>query len=341
MKKYTVITTVNKPTEGIRLFLDTDFIVVIVGDKKTPPDYRDLSNVVFLDVAKQKELFPELSNIIPYNHYCRKNLGYLYAVSQGADLILDTDDDNIFEADSLMQISSIIEGVEISSKRKWVNVYSLFSESTVWPRGLPLDEIHSGEITVGETVNRFCPIQQYLVDDDPDVDAVFRLVFNGQRIVFNREHEDVIITKGNWSPFNSQATIFFKEAFPLLFLPTTVPSRVTDIWRSFVAQATLWKHGYELAFRKPIARQERNFHNLINDFKEEFTCFIRNNDLIETLEVNGDNKIHSGTFSVTDTARHFLSELVREGFLGRKEDLSSKLWHKSLNQAISKSSVVN
>ena len=48
MKKYVIITTINKPTEGIRLFLDTDFNVVIVGDEKTPSDYRDLSNVFFL-----------------------------------------------------------------------------------------------------------------------------------------------------------------------------------------------------------------------------------------------------------------------------------------------------
>ena len=73
MKKYVVITTINKPTESISLFLDSDFEVVIVGDKKTPSYYHDL-DLAFLDVAKQKELFPYLSELIPYNHYCRKNL---------------------------------------------------------------------------------------------------------------------------------------------------------------------------------------------------------------------------------------------------------------------------
>jgi hypothetical protein len=286
-------------------------------------------------------MFPELSDLIPYNHYCRKNLGYLYAISKGADLILDTDDDNFFDMDSLMQIDSEVEGVKISSNRKWINVYSLFSKSTVWPRGLPLDEIHSGEITVSERVNLFCPIQQYLVNGDPDVDAVFRLVFNDQNIVFNREHDDVILNKGNWCPFNSQATIFFKEAFPLLYLPTTVLSRVTDIWRSFVAQATLWKHDYELIFRKPIAQQKRNFHNLIDDLKEEFTGFLRNNDLIETLERSGDKEIHNQIISISETASYYLSVLVRDGFLKSKENLSSKLWHKGLNEAFSESRTVN
>jgi hypothetical protein len=339
VKKYIVITTINPITSGVKSLLDNDFHLVIVGDLKTPNDYQGLKDVFFLDIAKQKELFPGLADLIPYNHYCRKNLGYLYAVSQGADLILDTDDDNIFDPDSLMQIAPEVEGIEVNSNRKWINVYSLFSEATIWPRGLPLNEIHSGEITSGDKVNRFCPIQQYLVDDDPDVDAVFRLVFNGQRIVFNRENDDVILSKGNWCPFNSQSTIFFKEVFPLLYLPTTVPSRVTDIWRSFVAQATLWKHGYELVFRKPIAYQERNPHNLLNDFKEEFFGFIQNSDLIETLELN-DNEIIGDSHSLANTARHYLSVMIKKEFLESKEDQISQLWYKTLSESILNSKVI-
>ncbi|ETN70754.1 hypothetical protein NECAME_14556 [Necator americanus] len=31
---------------------------------------------------------------LPYNSYARKNIGYLYAISNGAEWIYDTDDDN-------------------------------------------------------------------------------------------------------------------------------------------------------------------------------------------------------------------------------------------------------
>ncbi len=340
MKKYIVITTINPITLGVKSLLDNDFNLVIVGDQKTPNKYQDSSGIFFLDIATQKELFPDLADLIPYNHYCRKNLGYLYAVSQGADLILDTDDDNIFDRGSLSMLDRNVRGVLVKSKTKWANVYSLFSQSTVWPRGLPLDEIHSSGIITGETVHRFCPIQQYLVDEDPDVDAVFRLVFNRESVLFDKEKDDVILTKGTWCPFNSQATVFFKEAFPLLYLPTSVASRVTDIWRSFLAQAALWQHGYEVAFRKPIARQERNFHNLLDDFKEEFSGFVQNRDLIERLELSGSDLIENSTL-LGDTALHYLTVMVKEGFLEREENLSSKLWHKALNEAISKSSTIN
>ena len=166
---------------------------------------------------------------------------------------------DIFNIDSFLStLDSEVKATLVNSKTKWANVYSLFSDSIVWPRGLPLDEIHSNQMVTGKTINRFCPIQQYLVDNDPDVDAVFRLVFKDKSIVFHKDKDDVILTKGTWCPFNSQATIFFRNAFPLLYLPTSVTSRITDIWRSFVAQVVLWEHDYEVAFRKPIARQERN-----------------------------------------------------------------------------------
>ncbi|MBH30518.1 MAG: hypothetical protein CMG71_00835 [Candidatus Marinimicrobia bacterium] len=338
MNKYVVITTINKPTEGIKRFIDSDFKVVIVGDQKTPSDYRDL-DVVFLDVGTQKNMYPQLHDIIPFNHYSRKNLGYIYAASEGADMILDTDDDNIFNIDSLFStLDSEVKATLVNSKTKWANVYSLFSDSIVWPRGLPLDEIHSNQMVTGKTINRFCPIQQYLVDNDPDVDAVFRLVFKDKSIVFHKDKDDVILTKGTWCPFNSQATIFFRNAFPLLYLPTSVTSRITDIWRSFVAQAVLWEHDYEVAFRKPIARQERNPHDLLNDFNEEFSGFVQNKDLIELLESSSFGPDVST--SLADTALHYLSVMINKSFLDEIEKPVARLWHKMLRENVLDSRVI-
>ena len=35
-----------------------------------------------------KKLFPELSDLLPYNHYCRKKLGYLYAIKKVLDELI-------------------------------------------------------------------------------------------------------------------------------------------------------------------------------------------------------------------------------------------------------------
>lgn len=42
------------------------------------------------------DFFPAFSiaSELPFKSYTRKNIGYLYAISQGAEWIYDTDDDN-------------------------------------------------------------------------------------------------------------------------------------------------------------------------------------------------------------------------------------------------------
>jgi len=63
------------------------------------------------------------------------------------------------------------QAVSTIADQGWVNVYRYFSSANIWPRGLPLDEARApvpayGSLPFEEIV---CPIQQGLVDDDPDV----------------------------------------------------------------------------------------------------------------------------------------------------------------------------
>ena len=51
-----------------------------------------------------------------------------------------------------------------------------------------------------------------------------------------------------------QATVLLRPAFWSALLPTTVPGRVSDIWRSYVAQPILWASGYRLGFTAPTVR---------------------------------------------------------------------------------------
>jgi len=50
---------------------------------------------IVITTMAQRDQYPELADLLPYHHYCRKNIGYLYAIRQGADCILETDDDNL------------------------------------------------------------------------------------------------------------------------------------------------------------------------------------------------------------------------------------------------------
>src|SRR5258705_7967900 len=95
LTKYIVITSIFKPTEAITAFAGLrDHHLVVVGDKKTPAGWQH-ANCTYLSVDDQASLAASLANVIPFNHYGRKMLGYIYAMRQGADIIIDTDDDNI------------------------------------------------------------------------------------------------------------------------------------------------------------------------------------------------------------------------------------------------------
>jgi STELLO glycosyltransferases len=69
-----------------------------------------------------------------------------------------------------------------------------------------------------------------------------------------------------------------------LYLPSFVSFRVTDIWRSFIAQRCLWELGYGTAFHAPESVQRRNMHNLMRDFEEEIPGYLNNNRIVSILE---------------------------------------------------------
>jgi len=104
MKKFIITTTINEPTEATLKFASIadkkDFTFVIVGDTKTPHEmYRqlesDFKNVLYLHPEKQIELYPELSEIIGWKTIQRRNIGFVYAYQQGAEIVATVDDDNI------------------------------------------------------------------------------------------------------------------------------------------------------------------------------------------------------------------------------------------------------
>ncbi len=215
------------------------------------------------------------ADLIPYRHYCRKNLGYLYAISKGAKLVFDTDDDNIPYDAFGREVDRKVRG-RLLSGPGWVNIYKHFIDGVqIWPRGLPLDAIESAGTFAAHPTEADCPIQQFLADNDPDVDAIFRLTTRGE-FFFRRNESPIILDQDCWVPFNSQNTIFFADAFPLLYLPCHVSFRMTDIWRSFVAQAALWHCKLRVSFHAPTVEQIRNSHDLMKDFADEVVGYLDN-----------------------------------------------------------------
>jgi hypothetical protein len=89
------------------------------------------------------------------------------------------------------------------------------------------------------------------------------------------------------TPYNAQATIFFPSGYWSLYLPVTVAGRVSDIWRSYFAQALFKRIGVDFGFLpRPIVVQDRNPHSYEADFQAEIPLYTKGSALISYLLKN-------------------------------------------------------
>ena len=285
MKKSLVITTINKPNNNIKLFSKYskknkwDFIVI--GDRKTPKNFK-IKYGNYFDLNSQKKLIFKFSKKCPKNNYARKNIGYLISIKNNADVIVETDDDNYPKKNFFDEKKLKHFAFEIKNK-SWVNIYDLFvkKKSYLWPRGLPLDHINKNKILLKKKILKNFYLQQGVCEKNPDVDAIYRIFNKNINVSFKKNYK--VSLGRSLSTFNSQNTIWFKEIFPLLYLPVTCPMRCTDIWRSLIALAILRNDNKKILFFGTSMHQERNYHNLINDFEEEVPMYLNNKNIYNLL----------------------------------------------------------
>jgi len=304
-----------------------DFIVI--GDTKSPTEFK-MEGCDFWSVDRQLTLPFELAKITPTKHYSRKNLGYLLAIKNGATQLVETDDDNIpreeFWGEKQREVKS-----HVFENAGWVNVYHYFTKNIIWPRGFPLEELQSKQIdlTTLQQNNINCPIQQGLADENPDVDAVYRLTYP---LPLNFEIKvRLALGKNAWSPFNSQNTYWFKEAFALLYLPSYCSFRMTDIWRSYVAQRIAWECGWSILYHEPTVWQERNEHNLMKDFEDEIPGYTNNARICKELQ---NLVLKPGQANIYENLTACYQKLVDIEVIGKEEMTLLKAWIGDLKKII-------
>lgn len=168
------------------------------------------------------------------------------------------------------------------------NPYPIMGAPTFpcWPRGLPLDHIKVQNLTIRLEPKRILAstvgIVQSLANNDPDIDAIYRLT---QPIPFNfpQEGKYIAVPQKSFSPYNAQATLHLYSSFWSLLLPVTVHGRVSDIWRGYVAQRLGLDIGMRLVFSPPVVVQYRNVHNYMADFDSETDLYKKSHRLLEQI----------------------------------------------------------
>jgi hypothetical protein len=323
--QYSILTTIQAPTGSVSTLVafgrEFNIPVLAIGDRKSPVCEWPAGSE-FLSLDHQYDMNFRLASLLPLDHYSRKNLGYLEAISRGASLLFDTDDDNA-PLPNWRPRSLRIEARQLRSDG-WVNVYSLFSSHLIWPRGIPLEnlqECQRSRLDADPSAIAECPIQQGLVNGSPDVDAVWRMMFD-QEFSFH-DAPSVWLPPGAWCPFNSQSTWWFEAAFPLLYLPSFVSFRVTDIWRSLIAQRCLWEIGCGVAFHGPESLQRRNPHNLLRDFEDEIPGYLSNNRIVSVLE---KTQLSGGAAAVVQNLHRCYEALALAAIVPKREIPLVEAW---------------
>ncbi len=250
------------------------------------------------------------------------------------EYIEETDDDNLPYASFYEKRHESLQSTMVKY-HGWHNVYNYFTHhGTLWPRGFPLQFVKT-PVAAHETAvaPHYCSIQQGLANGDPDVDAVYRMT-QPLPIKFILR-TSVALGSGCWCPFNSQNTTFFRSAYPLMYLPSFCSFRMTDIWRSFVAQRCLWAANRYVGFTSPTVEQKRNEHDLLKDFSEEVPGYLQNGAIKDILMATKVEPVFS---SETEEGhcrnlRKCYESLTGEGILPKKELRLVDAWIEAIASA--------
>jgi hypothetical protein len=326
-----VVTTIFAPTPAMFQLVEgcqkRGYSFHVMGDVKSPSDFS-LPGASYMDIPAQRATGFKLAEILPERHYARKNIGYLSALRGGADVLIETDDDN-YPRDSFFEIRPRHIRVRHSVGAGWTNVYGWFTDVHSWPRGFPLDAVLAPradydalpELTVD------CPVQQGLADENPDVDAIYRLTLP---LPFNfRPDRRVALGRFSWCPFNSQNTTWYRDAVPMVYMPSLCSIRMTDIWRGFIAQRIAWENGWSVLFHEASVWQERNEHDLMRDFRDELPGYLNNRRIIEELE---RLTLRPGVKENGENLLRCYEALIRMELVGAGELKLIEAWNQDLRQ---------
>jgi hypothetical protein len=327
MKTALVLTSIHAPNPAMQALADGcvthGWDMFVAGDTKSPVHFQ-LDGCRFLSTAAQRESGYSLGLLAPVESYTRKNIGYLEAIRNGARVIVETDDDNHPRETFWTERKELMECRTVHA-HQWVNTYRYFTSDFIYPRGLPLPVARHDVPHPEDTALKSCPIQQGLADEDPDVDAVYRMLYP-LPFRFKADQLPVWLGPGAWCPFNSQNTTFAADVFPLMYLPAHCNFRMTDIWRSFVAQRVLHARGQGIMFHGATVWQERNDHNLHRDFIDEIPGYTHNESIRKELMALEFGK----TESLRPMMERCYERLIARGWVGASEEPLLIAWFDDL-----------
>ncbi len=296
--------------------------------------------MIYLSPERQRALNYSIYSHLRRNHFGVKNMGYLFAIEHGAEYIWDTDDDNDLKStaglERLLQEAKRAQKFPLAGGQRHLwNPYPAFrpmrlasaqTEDISWPRGFPLEYVKDEAAQIEKSgidyVNSsVIGVYQSLADNDPDVDGIYRLT-KQIPLRFLRKAGNIALGKNQFAPFNAQATLWMQNTFWGLLLPISVHGRVTDIWRSYIAERLMSEMELYVVFTPPLVEQFRNAHSLIADLQSEIPLYTQANEHTKWLSK------WTGTGTLWDKIEQLAIDLYEIGII---EEADVRLYQAWLN----------
>lgn len=314
--------------------------LLAVATSDTPPNWS-LKGAIFLSLEDQAKLNFRILDHLPYNSFVRKSVGYLYAIQHGAKKIFDADDRaHVIDSDLGKHFDVELVGEEArrqtilqyshdNPNRTVVNPYIHFGQRSVWPRGLPLENV--GEVVHEEFYTEIYSgkqfIQQGLSNGLPDVDSVFYLTRKSQFEAFDIKFDDkapkIALPQGVMVPVNSFNTLVHSSAFWALMLPVSVSTMASDVLRGYWAQRILWEiGGYVVVYPPTIYRLDRTESY---PFSEEKDLHVNVGRLMKFLVSWRTNKP-----TLFEKILHLSYAMAEEGFWTEQDVRFTAAWLQDL-----------
>jgi hypothetical protein len=289
MNKFIVTTTINPPTKATlkycKIAQEKGWKFVIVGDLKTPQaQYEALektyTNTIYLSPDKQAAVSKVLSDVIGWKTIQRRNIGFVFAFNEGADVVATVDDDNVpYEdwGDNILVGKTVEIDLYRNTESKYFDPLSATNHPSLWHRGYPIEELNKkNSIEYLGKEKRRVLVQADLWDGDPDIDAICRL--SKKPIVkFDTIHP---YGANQIAPFNSQNT-FLDRSVLASYAVLPFVGRMDDIWGAYILQL---EYNNCVIYNKASVYQERNVQDLVKNLENEIIGYRNTLALLNDLE---------------------------------------------------------
>jgi Reversibly glycosylated polypeptide len=281
--------------------------IYLIPDIKTPEQKFSSSVEVPLFVTQARFLdkvgFPTVD--IPWNSDNRRNVGYLMALADGAEMIVSIDDDN-YAPEFEDFIGGHLDGIGkylpcVRTDTGWLNNCELFdSANNLFPRGFPYYARNKPKIIL--TAQQY-PVRinagMWIID--PDLDAMTWLHHG---MVVTGSQGQFALASDMWCPINSQNTAVHRDLMAAYYFIRMVPpsDRFGDIFQGYFALKVAKHMGWTARFGSPVVTHRRNSHVYLKDVQKEIEPILMLEELLPKLiehKLTGTT-VHEAYLSLAD-----------------------------------------